>query len=524
MLEEGVRHDDSAGGRARRSVRSILAWLRGVPPEPILVGLGLFLLLAAFVAADPASGVSFSSGPYGDEAGNVVNARNFVQLGRWSTDDWNLYLVNVPFSVLEALAFKLFGVGLVQARLAMVLCVSLAATALAWGLRGAVGRAYATFAGVAFAASGLVLFYGRLAFLEDLVVLGLTLGVMVLARASRLSLRGGVLAGLCFAVAIGAKPSALFSVVGILLAMGIWGWRDPGVRRWIAASTAVIAAAGLFWALVIWLPNRAAVAIDVEIWPPYQWNLTPLALLKSVRAYLVGGNDQLYGMLLGPLLALAAAGSVAIAALRRHLGKDEARLAVAAFGWAAFGFGILMVVSYRPNRYVVPLVPALAILACIGLHVTVEWLRRRIGTAAEASSPAGRPTRDPRRSARLVMPLVMAAALAFSAAPGLAWYASWARHATYQLVDIQNQTAASAPAGEMVAGSHTGLFMLTSKSVLVLTGMANAGDMYAKGARWYLAPVDAGPPVGVPATSWAARQSSGCVTWRGVTECLYHVP
>ena len=312
-----------------------LEWLRSIPPEAVLVGVGLFVLLAAFIAADP-SQMTFSVAPFTDEAFNVSNARNLVQLGTWSTDEWNLYLVNLPFSLLQAANFALFGAGIVQARLAMAACVSLTAAALVWGLRGAVGRTSATFAGLAFGFSGLILFYGRLAFLEDLVVLGLALGTIVLAQDGRLNLRGGALSGCCYAVAIGTKPSALFAVVGILVAVAfVWGWRDPGIRRWLAGSVSVIALAGLAWAIAIWLPNRDAVAIDIRIWPPYQWNLTPVALFNSVREYLTGENDFIFGRMLLPAIGMGLAGLVAIVVWRKRLSVAQARLAVAAFAWAA---------------------------------------------------------------------------------------------------------------------------------------------------------------------------------------------
>lgn len=535
-MPEAASPDDRSAAGGRMHLPPALGWLRAVrriPPEAILVGLGLFAVLAAFAAADPVTKVTDSVAPFTDEAFNVVNARNFVQLGVWSTDEWNLHLVNLPFSLLEALIFRLIGVGMVQARLAMALCVSLTAAALVWGLRGAVGRVCATFAGVAFGASGLILFYGRLAFLEDMVVLGLTLGTLVLARESRPSLRGGVLAGLCYAVAIGTKPSALFSVVGILFAMGlVWGWRDRAMRHWIVGSTAVIAIAGLIWAIAIWLPNQAAVAIDVKIWPPYQWNLTPVELFNSIKAYLTGKSDHIFGVMLLPLIALGAAGLVAIATLRKRLGQAEATLAVAAFAWAAFGFGILMVVSYRPNRYVVPLVPSLAILAAIGLHLFIGWLRERLAARESEDERAGEETRTGRavRARRLAPNLIVTAAIVVAVAPGLAWYGNWARHATYDLVAIQNQFADAVPPGEMVAGGDSALFLMQSRAKTVVVGLnTNEGNLYAQGARWYLLasdaanPNDAAIPTGVPEAVWATRDRVMCASWRGGTECLFHV-
>jgi 4-amino-4-deoxy-L-arabinose transferase-like glycosyltransferase len=527
-VSEAASPNDRGAAGGRVHLPSSLGWLRAfrrIPPEAALVGIGLIAVLAAFAAADPVTKVTDSVAPFTDEAFNFVNARNFVQLGVWSTDEWNLHLVNLPFSLLEALTFQLIGVGIVQARLAMILCVSLTAAALVWGLRGAVGRVCATFAGLAFGASGLILFYGRLAFLEDLVVLGLTLGTLVLARQSRLTLRGGVLTGLCYAVAIGTKPSALFSVVGILLAMGlVWGWRDRAMRRWIVGSTAVIAIAGLIWAIAIWLPNQAAVAIDAKIWPVYQWNLAPGDLFNSITAYLTGKSDHIFGVLLLPLIALGAAGVVAIVALRKRLGQAEARLAVAAFGWAAAGFGILMVVSYRPNRYVVPLVPSLAILAAIGLHLFVGWVRERLGEreAADEHAEAARAGRAV-RARRAAPNLVVAAAIVVAVAPGLAWYGNWARHATYDLVAIQNQFADAVPPGEVVAGGDSALFLMRSKAKTVVVGLANKGDLYAQGARWYLLSDKDPYPTDVPDSVWAAREGVMCASWRGGTVCLYHL-
>jgi hypothetical protein len=55
-----------------------------------------------------------------------------VLFGHWSTDDWNLYLLNFPFSVSAAAVFSMGGVGIVQARV-----ISIVATALTVFVLGA---------------------------------------------------------------------------------------------------------------------------------------------------------------------------------------------------------------------------------------------------------------------------------------------------------------------------------------------------------------------------------------------------
>jgi hypothetical protein len=512
---------ENSGPKSR--LRGLLGRIANVPPEALLVGLALFAILAAFVAADPdrVTRITDSVSPFTDEAFNVVNARNVVQLGTWSTDEWNLYLVNLPFSLFEAAAFWLMGAGIVQARLAMILCTSLTAGAIVWGLRGVVDRIWAVFAGLAFAFSGLILFYGRLAFLEDFVVLGLSLGTLVLARNGGLSLRGGAVSGVCYALAIGAKPNALFAITGILATVAVvWALHDLRARRWLLACAAVIGLAGVFWLLAIWLPNRSAVATDLKIWAQFQWSLSPLDMLNSVRAYLTGKSDHLFSFLLLPLLVMGVAGLLAIVPLRRRLSEAQGRLAAAAFGWSAFGFGILMLASYRPNRYVVPLVPALAILAAIGLHLFAGWLRERL--AGRGGAPAA-------RAPRLATAAMAALAIVIAVGPGLAWYGTWAHRARYDLVAIQNQYAQAVPAGQIVAGDNAALFFMTSKARTFILDQANNGDIYAQGTRYYLMTINPATPDylatpnGVPEAVWAARERVMCSAWRGSDTCLFHL-
>jgi len=87
------------------------------------------------------------------------------------------------------------------------------------------------------------------------------------------------------------------------------------------------------------------------------------------------------------------------------------------------------------------------------------------------------------------------AAIVVAVAPGLAWYGNWARHATYDLVAIQNQFADAVPPGEMVAGGDSALFLMQSRAKTVVVGLnTNEGNLYAQGARWYLLASDAANP------------------------------
>jgi hypothetical protein len=252
----------------RSSIRDIglpemrLGWpVLAVPP--IVVAILLLLLLAA----DPAAGITTSNGIRTDEAWDVINARNLVLLGHWSTDDWNLHLVNVPYSVVMAAVFSAFGVGIEQARLVSVAATAITIGALGLGLRRALGGGAALLAAVAFGGATLVLYYGRLAFLEPTVTMWLTIGGLLVLRArSDRSGRWGSGAGIAFALAIGTKPSVLFAITGLLIAVAVVGIRDAAPRRWLTGATAVIVVAAIGWTVLIGLPNREAVATDIRIW------------------------------------------------------------------------------------------------------------------------------------------------------------------------------------------------------------------------------------------------------------------
>ena len=330
--------------------------------------------------------------------------------------------------------------------------------------------------------------------------------------------------------------SASFAAAGVLVVVGLGlAWRDRAAARWLAGAVIAIVLAGLAWAIVIWLPNRDAVSMDFRIWEQFQLRLAPQAMWRSAVAYL-RGSDGVLGPVLAPLLALAAAGIVATLALRRRLGKAEARLALAAAGWAAFGFGILMVVQYRPNRYVVPLVPALAILAAVGLHLAGLWLRERFqgdtgapaeidaAAAGSAAAAGGTAAAGSGRMGRVAGPALAAVAILLAAGPGLSWYATWAGQSTGDLTSIQNDFAPLVPAGQTVAGRDSALYLMKSRAVTLITQVANEGDLYARGTRYYLLPADAAAPTGVSAAAWTARERIRCATYGAVTECLFHVP
>ena len=475
---------------------------------PLLIPAVLFVVLLAFADHDPVRGVTASRSPFSDEAWSVMNARNLVRLGTWAPDDWHLYLVNLPFSVLEAGTFQLLGVGIVQARLVSVVATVATAGMLAIGLRGTFGRVPAAVAAIAFATSTLVLYYGRLALLEPLVAAALTLAVVLATRAGgERGGRFGLLAGLALAIAIGTKPNAGFAAVGILVGVAVVGARrDPAVRRWLAGAVTGIAACGLAWLAAFGIPHLAEVAADVRIWPQQHLPRSLGDLFYAVAHYPFSSDGAIPAA--GPLGLAGIAGLAGTAARWRDVDPTGRRLVAAAGGWLVAGTVPLLILSYHPNRYVMPLLPALSILLAAGL-------------AALGPTLAGMTTL--RRRAVL---LTLVAALAL---PGSLAYAGWIAGSQRSLVTTQADFERLLPADAVVEGDFAPLFAMTShaRTIVAWPGAGvNAGDVYAaQGVRWLVGAPDA-PPSWVtrhPA-AWSGRRSLECLTWGDDDVCLFALP
>lgn len=478
----------------------------------ILATLAVFVVLAAFLSVDPPSGVTGSNSPFTDEAWNVLNARNLVILGRWSTDDWNRQLVSIPFMLAHVLAFQLGGVGIVQARLVSVIGTALTVLAVGWGLRRPLGSGPALLAALALGSCALVLYYGRLALLEPTVGLWLTFGcLLVLAADGPRAALAGIAAGLCFGAAIGTKPNAAFAVAGLLMAVAAAdGWRSDAVRRWLAAALGTLLVLGLAWTLLVYLPNRAQVAAVVQSWPAEALPRTAGELWRRVIGYFFIYNDTTLG-LAGPLLIGGTAGGLVALATWRQRTPFERRLVAAAGAWGVTSFAVLAVLPYHPNRYAVPIMPAMAILMAVGAAVLTARLRARISS-----------------SGLLLAGLAVAGALMV---PGLLRYGTWVSSTSAALPQIQARLVDAVPPGAVVEGRYAPLYLMRAPVVTLFSSPAwhlNEGDLYrTQDVRWVVASDDDIPSwaLDAEASAWAARQVVFCAPWGAEpTVCLYHLP
>ena len=474
---------------------------------PLIAPLVVLVALTGFVRADPARGVTVSSGAFTDEAWNIINARNFVMFGTWSTDDWNLHLVNVPYSVIQAVVFSVAGIGMAQARLVSIVATVLTMALLAIDLRPRVGRWPAALASIAYGGSTLVLYYGRLAFLEPVVVLFLTAAALLAVRSVLPTAgRWGIAGGVCLALAIGTKPSAAFAALGILAGVLAVGHGSQAARRWLAGALGSLVIAGASWIVLIGLPNRAQVATDLRIWAQEPIFASLRVMQFQVSTFLTRSDG--FPVLAAPLLVGGALGLALAVRARRSMSPQLGTLVAVATGWLVFGIGFLALAPYRPNRYFVPMLPALAIL---------------VGIAGWALRPGF--VRLPRGLRGAVGAVVVVALVA----PGAIAYAGWIGAATYDLPAVQAALASAIPAGGVVQGDLAPGFALRAPAVTIVSRPAtsiNPGDLYqSRGVRWFVGSPGSPPEWAAEhASAWAARTEVLCAPWGGESVCVWQLP
>ena len=167
-----------------------------------------------------------------------------------------------------------------------------------------------------------------------------------------------------------------------------------------------------------------------------------------------------------------------------------------------------MIVPYRPNRYEVPLLPAMAILTAVGWGVIAE-------VVARASV----------QRRRAVATLVTAGLVL----PGVVLFAGWMLRTRSSLPGIQAEVASIIPPGAAVEGIYAPLFALRAPAITLVSrpwAGINNGDLYSvRDVRWYIGATGTRPGWAAShPNAWAARQERLCAPWGSTSVCTWQVP
>ena len=332
------------------------------------------LLRGLFPLADPPWQIPVGV-VWHDEGAWTHNARNMALFGTWETDRWNpMYLAPV-FNALEYASFRLFGVGLWQARLVSEALGFASVLLVAGAVRHAAGRTAGAMAGALTATNFVWVMWNRAALLETTMVVPMTAALYAYARAdraagSRAAAWGALTAALAVAAFFAKAAAAFFPVAIFLVAAGaLWD-----ARRSRGRDGNTPAALNAHTGVIVGLAVSAAVAAAVFVIPHwtefkfYNWQMSvtrkPSYTLEAFidrASWLPVVHDFFTRQWMLLLLAL---GALFSALARWRQATVVERLAAA---WILVGCAELVVHDVGNERRFVFLVPPLVALAAVVL-------------------------------------------------------------------------------------------------------------------------------------------------------------
>jgi hypothetical protein len=490
----------------------------------LLLAIIVLWLLAPFAGVDPPGGLTASNAPWTDEGFNLANARERVLSGQFATGDIDRSLTNGAYSALAAATFAVTGPSLAAGRVLSMVAVAAAVMLLALGLVRPLGRPAALLAAAALGGANLVLEHGRLALVEATVV-ALLAGAFVLATraAWRPSRAAGAGLGLLIAAAVSVKANALLPGLVMLAVILVAATvrRDRAALGMGLAGLAALIVAGGAWLAAVALPNWDRFRTSLRIWPTVEYLDGPAAIAGRLGRYLAD-SDQALGRSL-PLLLAAALGVAALAHRWPGLAPETRDALVMALLWGTGLWLAVAVADYlpghygAPNRYVVPALPGLAVLAGFGLADLAALVGR--GRAGDRSGGTGRP------AAAAGIALGLAVAL-----PGVVTYLDGALDSGRSREQGQRALSASLPTSAVVYGAYAPTMLFDTQLVTRTpwpTAEANVRDPVTRlGVTHVLVGAEPADPTGrVPTlTVRGAGATLARVRWGSGELVLYGLP
>jgi 4-amino-4-deoxy-L-arabinose transferase-like glycosyltransferase len=460
-----------------------------------------------------------------DEGAWLHNARNMALFGEWRLDQWNPMYLSPVFTGLEYASFRLFGVGLWQARLVSALLGTVSVLCLAGAVRQVSNRRSGLIAGMLLATNYVWVMWNRAALLETTMVSLMVLSAAAYVRAHRgQAWLWGLVAGALAILAFFTKAAAAFFLVALGVEALFAAYRDsarpPRGLPWKSAGVATLAGLGIATALAVAIfvvPNwqefrfynwqmsvtrkpsyTLRALVDRASWLPVvhdfftrMWVLLLLAIgglsgaalrwraaapLERLSLLWIGlgclelvahdvGNERRLVFLIPPMAALAA---LVVGRDRRLLHPDLARLsrlralALAPFVLAAFYVLSGSVVRLGFLYEVRPAVRLGALLAvAAGAALYLTWPRLAVWCSGGRWSPAAATT-----------------LVAIMVAGDAAQYGQWALHRTYANYDAMVELREWLPPGTLVQGKLANGLSLESRirPIFVGAGFGNFDD------------------------------------------------
>ncbi|MBN2466024.1 glycosyltransferase family 39 protein [candidate division WOR-3 bacterium] len=328
-------------------------------PLILLFMVGALALRAADLRADPPPDLSWSTGPYTDEALVTYSARNLVLYGHWQTDDFLPLVVYPLVNYAMVLVFKVLDFGFIQLKLLSLVAGVLSVLVIYLLVKEDSGHLAGLLAGLLLATSFSLTMYSRLGLVETVQILFLLATGLFYVRGLRRPLEMGLAGFLGASSFLLVKASAAF-VAPALIGAGVWelvlARRNRAsfqtMLRAIKWGVIGVGIAACVWFVAVYLPYRTNY---------FQYILrhslsSPMGHPHGVIGYLA--NTFSVGLETGLLSRLAWPAAIGFLTLPviavgrkpvfRYLGL-----------WFLIAVLMLGSMNYRPDRYELVLVPVL---------------------------------------------------------------------------------------------------------------------------------------------------------------------
>ncbi|MEO6213005.1 MAG: glycosyltransferase family 39 protein [Vicinamibacterales bacterium] len=365
-----------------------------ISPRTFTLSLLAILTLAAvlrglFPVADPPWQTSVGV-VWHDEGAWVHNARNKALFGVWSQDAWNPMYIAPVFTALEYASFRVFGVGLWQARAIPELLGWTSVLLLALGVRRIAGRRAALIAGALLATNYVYVIWNRTAMMEGPMTAFMVASWYCYTRTeSSARWAWGIAAFALLAFFTKAAAAFFLVAIGLDALLTIVSAVDRRCLRCRAAGMTLVALAtcGLAGLLLFVVPNWS----DYQF---YNWQMSvtrkPAYDIRSL-VYRVTSFPVLHDVFTRMWFTLALGMAAALGLLARWRDAPPAERFLGL--WIALGALELILHDVGNERRFVFFIPALVGLAAIALG------RDRTILPAEIAAV-------PRRRAWLAAPLI----------------------------------------------------------------------------------------------------------------------
>lgn len=380
-----------------------------------------------------------------DEGAWTHNARNLALFGTWKLDEWNPMYITPVFTSLEYVSFRLFGVGLWQARLLSELLGSASILLLGLGVSRVGGRLAGLVAAAFLATNYVYVMYDRAALMEATMIAFVVAAWYAYARAEA-SPRWGFVAGAAAILAYFTKASAIFFLAALaldaLLTLVLARWPRSIGGDLPSPSSPQAAGAG-FTLAGLALSGAAALAFFVlPNWAEYRFYNWQMSVTRKPSYTLRALADRIswfpivhdfFTRMWGPTV-LATLAVLNLPTRLRHVKPAERVLAL----WVLLGAAELILHDVGNERRLVFLIPAIVALAALLLTRDRQLLSEGVSRLGRLPALAWFPVVA--ASLYLVLGSVIRLHALYQVRPGVRWSAAAALavavfiHVTWPLV------------------------------------------------------------------------------------------